>query len=151
MLHNFLYRVGEYARDNYRKLINWAIVAVSIFLAVLLIYGAIESFVRSRSYKRINELEQQYRQAEARAKDFQTQADVLKAALDLKYAEISKLKEQAAAADAAVARTRRESAPLKERYEEARNTPTDNTLPAAADLSCSELCKELSGLGHPCR
>jgi len=150
-LSNFLRRIGDFLIEYRDRILKWALIAVSALLALILIYGAIENIVSSRSYKRINELEQQYRDAEARAKDFQAQADVMKAALDLKYAEISKLKEQAAAADAALARTRAQVAPLKERYEEARNTQIDNTLPAAADLSCADLCLRLAELGHPCR
>jgi flagellar biosynthesis/type III secretory pathway M-ring protein FliF/YscJ len=149
-LSNFLRRAGDFLLEYRDRIIKWALIAVSALLVILLLYGFIENIVRSRSYKRINELEQQYQEAEARAKDFKAQADVLKAALDLNYAEQRKLKEQAAAADAALNRTRREVAPLKETYEKARNTPVD-TAADAADLDCADLCARLAELGHPCQ
>ena len=108
MLKNFVYRVGDFLIEYRDRIIKWALILAGALLGALMIYGIAESIERSRSDKRINELEQEYRDAEGRAKDFQAQADVMKAALDLKYAEISKLKEQAAAAEAAVARTRRD-------------------------------------------
>src|SRR5262245_44205880 len=93
-LSNFLRRIGDFLCEYRDLIIKWLLIAVSALLVILVIYGVVENIVRSRSYKRINELEQQYRDAEARAKDSQAQADAIRAALDLKYAELHKLKEQ---------------------------------------------------------
>jgi len=146
MLRNFLYRLGEYARENRNKLIKFALIIVGALLAGFIIYGIAESIERSRYYKSLDEFDKRIEQAEAKAKALEQQAGILKTALIAKYARLAELELQAKSADVKLQKTRTVYMPLEKIYEEIRNAPA---LPAAA-ISCADLCRQLSELGYPC-
>jgi chromosome segregation ATPase len=114
--------------------------------AFLLIRAGVEKWQRSRYEKRIQTLESQFREADAKAKEAEALAAAFASAIEAKQAELRELEIRAQAAETALRTTRTIVVPLKETYEKARNTPVVNT-----SVSCADVCKELAGLGHPCQ
>ena len=143
---NFARRAGDWLQANHNRLIKWLVIAAAAILAFLLIRYAVEEWQRSRYEKRIEMLERQIFDADAKAQAAEARAGAIQAALELKYAELRDLGARAANAEKNMRQTRTVYLPLKEKYEQAR----DNPMPIA-DLSCADLCAELAGLGHPCR
>jgi Tfp pilus assembly protein PilN len=146
MFNNFLYRVAQYLHDNRARLIRVALILAAILLAVFLIFAGVERWKERQYQKRLQSLDQQFQQSDADAKAAQARADAKQEEIDILKAEHKQLEARAAAAENAVQQTRTVVVPLKEKYEEARNTPVDTTDPA-----CADVCRELADLGHPCR
>src|SRR5262249_33683593 len=138
--------VSEYFHANRRLIVKSLLIAAAILIAFLLIRAGVERWQRSRYEKHVQALETQIRQADAKAKKAEAQAAAIALALETKQAELIDLQPRAAAAESALRKTRTVVIPLKEAYEQARDTPLSTT-----DVSCADVCKELAGLGHPCR
>lgn len=147
MLRNFLYRAGEYLHRNRARLIKWLLIAAAATLIIALIYYGVERWQRGKHEKRIDILEQQFRDAETKAQAAETRAAAAALAIEAKYAELRNLETRANAAEAALWKTRRAVAPLKENYDQARTAP----MPTAP-VSCADACAELERLtGYRCQ
>src|SRR5262249_29934929 len=145
MLRNFLYRVSEYFHANRRLIVKSLLIAAAILIAFLLIRASVERWQRSRYEKHVQALETQIREAEGKAKEAEARAAAAALAIKAKQAELRDLQARAEAAEIALRTTRTIVVPLKEKYEQARNTPV-----VTADVSCAAVCAELAVLGHPC-
>ncbi|HEY7218995.1 MAG TPA: hypothetical protein VH985_11465 [Candidatus Binatia bacterium] len=145
-LSNFARRVGDFISQNRARLIRWLLILAGAVLVVALIYYGVERLQRWRYEQHVQALEKQFRDADARAKEAQARADAKQKEIDAKESELRELELRASAADAALRAARTAVAPLKEKYEEARNTPID-----PADTSCADACTELAAVDHPCR
>lgn len=146
ILNNFLYRVGQYAKENRARLIKWALILAAVIVGALLIYYGVERFHARRFEKRVEALDKRYEKAEAEAKAAEALINALKVELRAKDALLEELDKQAAAAQKVVERTRTVYVSLKDEYEKTR----DNPLPAA-DVSCDDVCAKLAALGRPCQ
>jgi flagellar biosynthesis/type III secretory pathway M-ring protein FliF/YscJ len=146
MLSNFLFRVRQYLGDNRARFIKWAIILAAAVLAIILIYGLVESVIKARYERRVQAYELELRDARERAKEAEARKAVIEAAIETKNAEIDKLEEMAALADKRLAQTRTIYLPLKEKYEEIRNTPVPDT-----PVSCTDVCAQLAELGYKCQ
>src|SRR5262245_12641126 len=105
MLRNFLYRVGQYARENRAKLIKALLIAAAGVAAFLLIRAGVERWQRSRYEKHVHALETQIRKADAKAKEAEAHAAAIAHALEAKQAELRDLEARAKAAESALSET----------------------------------------------
>jgi hypothetical protein len=147
MINDFLFRVRQYAYDNRAKLIRALLIAIgAIIFAALIWYGA-EYVASGRLARKIAALEALERDASARAKEAEAEAETLKNAIEAKYAQIRAIQEQAARAETALMLARRNVEPLRKTYEQARSNIAD--IPA--DTTCADACKALAAVGFPCQ
>lgn len=146
-LSNFVHKVARYLRES-RPLILKAVLLVVLALFILLAIRGIVEYVQKAKYeKRIDALEREYGTADARAKEMEQQAELLKRALELKYEQLEAIQRRAETAETNLRNARRSVTPLKEAYEETRNNI--NAVPA--DTTCADACRELSAAGYACK
>src|SRR5262245_20093451 len=131
LISNFCRRVADYVSQNKARLGKLIFILALIVGAALLLYGVVYSIQTARYEKRVNALDQQFKDAEAKAKEAEAKADAIARQLDAKQSELQFLEAQAKDADRRLQQTRTVYLPLKERYEETRIAP----LPAAP-VSC---------------
>jgi len=146
MLNNFIFRVGQWARDNRARLIKIALVVIaSLFLAWLILYAS--ERIQQAGYERgAHALEIKAQEASERAREAERQADILKMALSGKYGELVAIRERAETAERNLENARRATAPLKVIYEQAHNA---SDIPV--DISDCGACAELARAGHACK
>jgi uncharacterized protein HemX len=145
-ISNFGRRIADLIKQNRARLIKLALIVAAILAATIALYLSIEKIQSWRYEKRVQALEKQYQAADARAKELEAQAEATRQAIDSKQAEVQFLEARAQDAEKKLQQVRTIVLPLKETYEQARNTPV-----AAADTSCADVCAELARLGHPCQ
>lgn len=145
-ISNFLRNLARYFRESRAKWIKFLLIVAAAIIAFLLIRAGVERWQKARYEKRVQALEGQIREADARAKDAEERAATIQTAIEAKYVELRDLKGRAEIAEANLRNARRSVAPLKEAYEQTRLTP----MPAD-DAPCADACAELSRLGYPCK
>lgn len=146
IIRNFLYRIEQWERDNRAKIIKVLAVASAALFVAYLIFAGVERLQRARYERRVNALEQQFRDADAKAKDAEARADAKAKEIDAKQAELQFLEARADAAEKRVSQTRARVVTLKETYENIRYVP----MPAGP-VSCADACAELAAVGYACR
>lgn len=146
IISNFLYRVGQYAKENRARLINWLLILAAVIVGALLIYYGVERFHAWRFEKRVEALDKRYEKAEAEAKAAEALINALKTELRAKDALLEELDKQAAAAQKVVERTRTVYVSLKDEYEKTRDNPD-----VPVDISNCGACAELARAGHACK
>lgn len=146
MLNDFLYRIGQWGRENRARLIGAVLIAGgAIVLALLIRYGV--ERIQQWSYERgAAAKDQEFREADTKAKLHQARANALEAQIAAKDARIIELEKESVAAKVVYEKTRTVYLPLKETYEEARDNPD-----VPVDISCADACRELAAVEHPCR
>ena len=144
MLSDFLTHLKDYIHNNRARLAKIIFIIALIIGAALLIYGIVDNIQRARYEKKINELDQQFKDVEAKAQAHEQVANALKTAIAVRDVEIEHLTAQGKAADRVLVKTRTEYVTLKENYDETRNVPV-------VPMSCTDLCAELAALGYPCK
>lgn len=145
ILSNFLFRARQYASDNCARLIRAFVIAAGALIVAALIYYGVESWQRSRFERKVNALEALYRDADARAKEAEAQAELLKRAIDDKYAELRELETRAASAETALRTARGKVVTLKEEYETIRYRDVPDT-----PVSVEAACAKLAAIGYRC-
>ena len=146
LIRNFLYRVGQYARENRARLIKWLLIAGTVVLLFFLGRYGVERIQQWSYEKGIQARDQQYREADARVKKLEAENANLKGEIQAKKAEARELEIRAAAAESALESIRTVNVTLKGDYEKARSIPV-----APADTSIAGTCAQLARLEHPCR
>jgi len=146
MLSDFLTHVKDYVHNNRARLAKFAFILALIIGAALLIYGIVGEIQKAKYDRRVNQLDEQFKTAEAKAQAAAQAADAYKTALDLKQSEIQFLTAKAEAADKRMGQTRTVYVQAKENYEQIRATP----IPATP-VSCADLCRQLAELGYECK
>lgn len=136
----------KYFSANRDKLIRAAVIAAAFLLLVLLIYYGVDYIQTARYEKRVAAADRAIAEADARAKEIEREAEILKDALSAKYSEMAAIRARAETAEARLRNARRIVTPLKETYEQARDNPV-----VPADTTCANACAELAGLSHPCK
>jgi hypothetical protein len=146
MLSNFLFRVAQYARENRARIVKALVIAAAVIVAVLLIVAGVERWKQWRYEKRVQALEQQFRDADAKAKDAQQRADAKQREIDAKQSELQFWEARAQAADNALRNAKQKVVTLKETYETIRYTPMPGD-----PVSCADACSKLAAIGYPCK
>lgn len=146
ILNNLLIHLGEYLSRNRQRIFKAFGIAIAALALFLLIVAGVEKWKRAKYEKQVNALEQQFKDADAKAKEAERQAEILKNAIDAKYDELRAIRDRAEASENRLRQTRTVYVPLKEDYEKVRNTP----MPTGP-VSCADICAELERLGFPCR
>lgn len=129
-----------------RTVLTFLLVAAAAVLALWLMRLGVERWQHARYEKRIEALETQIREADAKAKDAEARAKAAAEAAEAKEVELRDLRLRADAAESNLQTTRQKVVPLKEAYDRARNTPVPTT-----PVSVSEACRELAAAGYPCQ
>lgn len=146
IISNFLYRLGQWARENRAGLIRAIVIAAAAFALFFVGWYGVEEIQR-RSYERgVAAKDKQFREADARARKHQANADALKVEIEAKDAKIAKLEKDSTAAKVVYERTKTVYVSLKDEYEKARDNPD-----VPADTTVADACTELAAIGHPCR
>lgn len=145
-MNRIINAILKYLNANRDRLIKALVVAAGILLLVLLIYYGVDYVQTARYEKRVAAADKAIAEADARAKGIEREAEILKDALEGKYAQLNALRTRAEIAEGALKNARRIVTPLKEEYEEARTNPV-----VPADTTCAAACAELAGLGHACK
>jgi hypothetical protein len=142
MLNDFLFRVRQYARDNRAKLIRAFIIAAGALLFAILIWYGAEYVASGKLLRKIEALEALERDASARAIEAEREAELLKAAILVKYDQVRELETRAANAETALRAARGKVITLKEEYETIRyrDVPVD---PVSVVDICSKLRDKL--------
>jgi outer membrane murein-binding lipoprotein Lpp len=146
IIRNFLFRAGQYLRDNQARLLRILFYALIALAAVFLIAGGVSRWQKWRYEKRVNALEDKFHEASGHAKELQREADELKHKLDAKQSEVQFWEARSEAAEQRMGETRVVYRTLKDTYEETRLNPD-----VPADTTCADACAELSRLGHACK
>jgi Tfp pilus assembly protein PilN len=146
MLNNFLYRVAQYLHDNRARLIRIALILAAILLAVFLIFTGVARWKDWQYQTTIKDLDARFQQRDADAKAGQARADGLQIEIDALKAENKKREAQAKVLESALDEARKAVRPLKEKYEEIRNSPV-----VPVDVDCADLCARLAVLGYACK
>ena len=145
MLNDFLTHLKDWVGQNKLRLSKIIFYVALVIGVALLIYGIVDSVQKARYEKRVNQLDQQFKEADAKAKDAEARAAEIGHQLDAKKSEVQFWQAQGQAADKKVAQTRTIYLPLKETYENTRTAPIPST-----PVSCADLCRQLSELGYKC-
>jgi hypothetical protein len=146
MLANFLFRIRQYASDHRGKLIKVAIVVMGALILAWLIIYAMERFQEWGYDKGIKALDEKVLHYEAEAKAREAEAQILKNALQLRYAQLKAIQETVRTAEINLQNARHQSGQLKVIYEKTRD---DSNIPV--DISHCGACEELGLAGHPCK
>lgn len=146
MLRNFLFRIRQYASDNRAKVIKWLLIAAAAFVLLWTVFYIVENVQRWKYEKQVQALDRQMKDLDQQAKDAEARAEVLKRAIDQKYAEIQFLEARANTAEAKLRDTKQKTITLKEAYETIRYVP----MPVGP-VSCLDACASLAAVGYPCR
>src|SRR5262245_34034617 len=102
MLSNFLFRIAQYVRENRQRLIKALFIAAAALIIALLIYYGVERIQRAKYGKRVQALEKQFQDADAKAKAAQARADAKEEEIHAKEAELQDLEVRAMAAENAL-------------------------------------------------
>lgn len=145
-MNRIINAILKYFSANRDRLIRALVVAAGILLLVLLIYYGVDYIQTARYEKRVAAADKAIAEADARAKAASDEAEILKDALEGKYAELVKLRSRAEIAEDALRNVRRVVVPLKKEYEEARNNP----MPAGP-VSCADACAVMASIGYSCK
>lgn len=147
MLSNFLFRVRQWAYENRARLIRILLTVAAILALVFLIFAAVEKIQSWRYEKRVQALEKQFNDADAKAKAAEARAAKLEFEIDARKAELKDLQLRADAADAALKTAQGKTKILKEVYENTRIVPVPFT-----PISCPDACTEIERLvGYSCK
>ena len=146
MLSDFLTHLKDYIHNNRARLAKILFYLALIVAAALLIYAVVDEIQRAKYERRVNQLDQQFKEAEAKAQAHEQAAEALKNALQIKEVEYARLEAEGHAADKRMVQTRTVYVQAKENYEQVRATP----IPSGP-VSCADVCAELERLGYPCR
>lgn len=147
IVKNFLLHVGEWARNNRRSLIRIALIVTAILVAVFLVFAGVERWQNAKYEKRVQALTQQFKDADARAKEHEARAEQLEYEIEARKAELADLQARADAADAALKNAQGKTKILKEAYETIRYVPIDSATPVSVESACAEL----AGVQHYCK
>ena len=145
MLSDFLTHLKDWITQNKVRLVKWLFYIALAIGAALLIYGIVDEAQKAKYEKKISELDQQFKNVEAKAQAHEQAAEALKTAIAVRDVEIEHLTAQGKAADRVLVKTRTEYVTLKENYDETRNAPILDPV------SCSDVCASLAALGYPCK
>jgi hypothetical protein len=142
---NFLRRLGDFLHRNRAGVIKWVIILAAVLIGAWLIIYAIErlqtwSYDRGAAAKNL-----EIKALEDKAKEAEGRADVLRRALEIRYAYQHELEKRAEVAEAKLRDTKARVVTLKEAYE------TIRYVPVAGPVSCESACSELAAIGFPCK
>lgn len=147
MFSNFIYRVGQWLRDNRARVIRVLLILAAILIAVFLIFAGV-GYLKDQQYaKRIQTLETDIERANERANEAEGRAALMEYEIEMRKAELEKLQAIADAADAALLKAQGKTKILREQYETIRYVP----IPADTPVSVESACAELAGLGYRCQ
>lgn len=147
IVENFLFRVRQWVYDNRRSLIRITLVVAAIVIAVFLIFAGVERIKEWKYEKRVRALEQQFHDAETRAREAEGRAVRLGYEIEARKAELAELQARADAADAALKTAQGKTKILKEQYETVRYV----NVPADTPVSVESACRELAAIGYECK
>lgn len=146
ILNNFLFRVGQWARQNRTRLVRLILIVAAALILAGLIYYSVERFHAWRYEKAVEAKDKEFRAAETKINAAEAVITALKVEIAAKDALIEELDKQANAAQRVVEKTRTVYVSLKDEYEKTRDNPN-----VPADISNCGACAELARAGHPCK
>jgi|SRR5882672_3085843 len=139
-------RLSAYFGGTGAKLIKIGAAMVAALLVFFAIRAGVEKWQAGKYEKHVQAMEQQVKDAEAKAQEAEQQASAIERILDAKQSELRDLQARADAAETNLRNARRSVTPLKEAYENTRNAPVSFT-----PISVADACIQLAELGHACQ
>src|SRR5688572_30026162 len=146
-ISNFGRRIADYLYQNRARLLRALVAATAALIIVALIFIGISRWKQWQYEKRVNALEKQFRDADAKAKAAETRADALKVEMGVREAELRNLEAQAQTLDAALKTARGRTITLKEAYETIRYVD----VPADVPVSVADACRDLAAVNYRCQ